>query len=286
MTEPTLLDAWRNWTPRSGWQCYPDDEARLKRLAATKVAPVNLDWDGLVGEPAFGSKDSRLHLTLVPIPFLGNLETAKVVVLLQNPGFAPTDYYGEFKVPGFRDLLLKNLRGDLKNDDYPFFFLDPTLAWHGGFTWWQEQLGSVIDVMTDASTSHLKARRNLAKGLACIELMPYHSESGVVSKAFLDKLPSAKLARNYLWGPLVARAKKADVTIVAARHVDPWGFERSAEPGKFNIPLGLNSDSCVIYRTKQARRASLSATSRGGRAILLAMGVPLDRIPKSKNQPR
>ena len=283
MSEPTLQDAWSNWTPGPRWNCYSEDERHIEGLHKDKVTPDNLDWERLVVDTSFGAEDRRLHLNLTPIPFLGDLERAKVVILLQNPGLSPTDYYGEFKVDGFQQLLLKNLRSELRNTDYPFLFLNPALAWHGGWSWWHRQLGSVIEVMAGAlDMTYMEARKSLARSIACIELMPYHSKSRVVPDTFVAELPSANVARTYMNGLLVKRAQEREVTIVAARHLGPWGFVRSSTNGEFEPPANLSNDSCVLYGTKLARSASLSAASAGGRAILLAMGVPRDHIPEPK----
>jgi hypothetical protein len=279
---PTLLDAWSSWTPGPRWKCYCCDEEHLKGIDG-RIAPDSFDWDRFVAEQTFGRDDLRLHLNLTPIPFLGNPDKAKVVILLQNPGLSPTDYYGEFKVAGFQERLLKNLRGELSNDEYPFLFLDPQLSWHGGYGWWQKQLRSVIEVMSKVrGMAYVDARRELAQGIACIELMPYHSKSGFVSATFVANLPSANLARNYLQESLVPRAKNGEVVIIVPRHVAPWGFNRSSKPGEFEPPAGLSSDSCVLYGTELARSASMSATSPGGAAILRAFEVPPDRIPTAE----
>ena len=69
--------------------------------------------------------DTRFHLGLVPAPFAGDIGRAKVIVLLLNPGPEPDDYFGEHKVPGFRDRLICNLRQDFSRTECPFVYLDP-----------------------------------------------------------------------------------------------------------------------------------------------------------------
>ena len=44
------------------------------------------------------------------MPFVGDLQSADVFLVLLNPGLGPLDYYGEEKnEPGYREALLANL---------------------------------------------------------------------------------------------------------------------------------------------------------------------------------
>lgn len=69
-------------------------------LLQHKVAS-NSTWEEYVEAVESGKCDNKLHLGLMPIPFLGNVANARVILLLQNPGLAACDYFAEFKVEGF-----------------------------------------------------------------------------------------------------------------------------------------------------------------------------------------
>ncbi len=51
-----------------------------------------------MADPNFGGSRKRLHLSLIPQPFCGNVYSARVVILALNPGLNPLDYFGEYCV--------------------------------------------------------------------------------------------------------------------------------------------------------------------------------------------
>lgn len=255
-----LLSCWRAFKPIGLDRVLEVDADSIACLIDRLRTPTGYGWKDYVADPLTGAGgDTRLHLSLMPIPFLGNLETARVVVLYQNPGLSSTDYFGEFEVQGFSDRLLANLRGELAETEYPFLFLDPSISWHGGFKWWNDKLRGVIHALAQRSNmSYSNARRLLAKHLAAIELVPYHSQSFGLPGQWVKQLRSAKLARDYVHGPLLMRARKGATRIIVTRQVDAWGLKRE-------LPF------VEVYDPSHARRGSLSTDSLGGKVILAAL---------------
>lgn len=255
-----FLSQWRAFKPSSTVNILEADVDGIRNLRSNCVTAPEYGWTQFIQDPQHGAeKDGRLHLSLTPIPFLGNIETAKVVVLLLNPGLGATDYYGEFRVPGFKDKLLANLRGDLSKHDYPFMFLDPAISWHGGFKWWNDKLRSVIfKIAEQKGTDYATARQLLSRHLGAIELVPYHSEKFLLTEKQLDQLSSVDLARSYVHGPLSLRARSGLTRIVVTRKADVWGL-KSAPP------------FIDVYDSKLARSGSLSIQSSGGNSIFQAL---------------
>ena len=199
-----------------------------------------------------------MHLGLYPMPFVGNLECAKVVVLLLNPGLAPTDYFGEYEVPGYRDRLVANLNQRGFDRPYPFFFLDPSLAWHSGYDWWHSKLHGVISELSRRwVVTYALARARVASEIAALELIPYHSEVFTLPISLRDRLQSVQVARAYTQDVLVPKAARGDVTLVVTRHVRTWGVK----PGS----------NVVIYEGTETRGARISPGSRGGDQIIAAL---------------
>ena len=64
-------------------------------------------------------------LSLLPVPYGGDLQVAEIFVLLLNPGFAFADYYAETRVPEYRHRLERTLAQDFDGTDFPFLWLDP-----------------------------------------------------------------------------------------------------------------------------------------------------------------
>ena len=215
-------------------------------------------WRAYSEAADFGAgKDQRFHLGLYPLPFIGNLERAKVVLLLLNPGLGADDYYGEYEVAGFRDRLRANIRQDVTTK-YPFFLLDPDLAWHSGYTWWHGRLQEIISELSRAWTvSHAEARKRVAHEIAALELVPYHSASYGLAPSAQSRLHSATLARKYCDEVLVPRCADGNVTLIVTRRVKDWGVDA----GK----------GAVIYEKSEPRAALIGPQSRGGRRMLEAL---------------
>ena len=192
--------------------------------------------------------DKKLHLSLLPQPYQGNLENAEVIVLLKNPGFSPSDYIAE-ENPEYRQSIIETIRQERRSH----MFLDPKWAWTGGFTWWESKLRKVTCIIAREKFkgNYSKALADLAKRIASLELVPYHSKSFSGS----TQMASARAARRF--------AKEASSnpgrTIIVTRAVGDW-----------DVGDGPN---IITYQRGQTRGASLGPESRGGRAILSCYGL-------------
>jgi hypothetical protein len=173
----SLLTAWHDWKFGSPPFFLAGDE--VLGFQPNNCSVLHATWESLTGTPDFGAPDEkRFHLSLVPVPFIGDVEHSKIVILLQNPGLDPADYFGEFKVPGFRARLIDNLRQDFSRTEYPFVCLDPDFSWHSGYRYWHEKLQGIIAVLAEKwHLDYADARLHMAKIIACIELVSYHSVS-------------------------------------------------------------------------------------------------------------
>lgn len=198
--------------------------------------------------------DRRLHLGLLPMPFVGDLRRATTYLLLLNPGLSPTDYYGEYEVPAYRDALVRNLKQD-HVASAPFLFLDPQFAWHSGFQWWHRKLAGVITHLSEVwKVPFAEARRRVASKTAAIEMVPYHSSAFKDVGRWVRDLPSARAARAFVHETVLPRVRAGQATVIVTRQAKQWGI--AEEPG------------VVVYSGADAQGAHLTPQSRGGRAII------------------
>jgi hypothetical protein len=245
-----LLSAWKQFQPDRAPYLLPGDEGVLHER---HLYCRHAGWDGFVTDPEFGAPGkSQLHLDLLPIPFVGRLETASVFLLMLNPGFGPHDYFGEYTVPEYRAALLDNLRQDRSTS---FLFLEPRFSWHGGYGYWHAKLWNVIAAFAKrADISYGDARHFFQSHIAALELAPYHSVNFSLPGRVLNSLRSVQLARAFVHEELVPRAKAGECLVVVTRAVKNWQLPRHR--------------NVVAYTASEARGAHLSAKSRGGAAIL------------------
>jgi hypothetical protein len=195
---------------------------------------------GLLSRTAF-------HLSLLPQPYHGDLDNAEILLLLINPGLSACDYHAEHNYPAFREDLIASIRQERRDH----LFLNPKWAWTSGFMWWESKLRDVARLIaSERFDGHYgRALADLARRVASIELVPYHSFNFGGSK----KLASADAARRFVASVDPGR------TVIVTRSVADWGLP--------------DAPHIIKYPATHARSASLGLTSMGGRAILERYGI-------------
>ena len=249
-----LVKAWMKWRPSRGPQILHGDEILLEpRTAARFTAPYR-SWESFLARHDFGN-DRRLHLSLLPQPFFGNIDSAPVVILTLNPGLSPIDYYSERFVPAYRRALLANLKLARRHSRFPNLCLDPRFSWHGVFTYWHRRLAGLIDAFAAGSgLRRVDALSFFSNSIATLELVPYHSSSYGLTDRVVRSLRSVKLARAFVADVLMPRARAGRTLLVVARKAGHWGIPRTK--------------GVIVYKAAETRAAHLTPRSRGGQAIL------------------
>ncbi len=146
---------------------------------------------------------SHLRTDVLPDAYLGNLEKAKVVFLLLNPGFQERDI--NICVPGSQYFDQNKLSLQQKSKP-PFYVLGNKFKDSGGYEWWTKKLKSIINAGISIET--------LSEKIVCIQYFPYHSEK---YKHYAKTLPS----QEYSFG-LVRKAIQQKKKIVLMRSEKLW----------------------------------------------------------------
>ena len=95
------------------------------------------DHRQFISSDRFAQKDDKsFHLSLLPVPYQGNLETADIFILLLNPGLGLHDYYTNDDTM-HSECLRHIIRQKLNGVKSPFLSLDPQFSWSG----WVSVLG-------------------------------------------------------------------------------------------------------------------------------------------------
>jgi hypothetical protein len=251
-----LIELWQKCPLDTPPFVLADDRAEIP----SKTFSTYPSLDDYISSPTFGQKnDTSLHVGLLPVPYVGNLQKASVFILMLNPGISPGDYFAEQKVEQFRETYVRNLRQENTNDDFPFLFLDPRFAWHPGFEYWQGKFDNIAQELANKKKiPYGEALKLLAHNLACLELIPYHSKSFGAS-SLLKRLPSARAMLEYVHEILIPKAQSNDAIIIATRSGQNW-----------NLPKHKN---IVVYEGGETRSAHLTLKSRGGKVIAKHLGL-------------
>lgn len=250
MSKNTFIKGWRACSFSEPPYVFPGDKELLDKHP-NRVSK-HLSFEDFVESDDFGpGAEKKLHLGLLPAPYSGNLDKASIFVLLLNPGFSPVDYYAEHKSKEFRDALLRNLRQENANDEYPFRSLDPQFSWRNKY--WTQKFQGILGKLSQ-QMSYRDALKLLAHNVACIQFIPYHSKSFDLPSSVQKNLASSKAAVDYVKQVLEPRAAKKDALIIVARKGKKWGLTQS--------------DNIIVYEGSETLSAHLTPGSRGGDAII------------------
>ena len=211
-----------------------------------------------------------IHFSLLPQPFIGDVLNAEIYILTLNPGFGCGDYEANYREPGFREVLLGNMRQQKPSGVLPFFFLDPKFDWHGGYHYWFSQLAQTICEIAQCRklTPNLPwkerfedARNMLGRKLAVVELVPYHSATSGGLGNLPDKLHSTRLAIKFVNEHVAPKVINGDAIVISVRQVKWWDQALGTNPQ-------LQNGIIRYDRLGEARGARLDPNSRGGQAII------------------
>jgi hypothetical protein len=103
MVSIDLLQSWRQWASGDPPYLLDLDRPHFDRpRSQSAIAPFR-DWRSAYTDSSFEAPgDTKVHLSLVPKPFCGDVANATIYLLLLNPGLGPWDYYGEMEVAEYR----------------------------------------------------------------------------------------------------------------------------------------------------------------------------------------
>lgn len=174
-----------------------------------------------------------LHLELLPQPFLGNPETANVLILLLNPGYTSSETTIELKSSS----LQKAIRESLDPEKSRLFFLEDDFDWTAGGRWWASKISSILNAGV--------SKEDIYRNLAVVEYFPYHSAE------FNMKTDAPLPSQEYTF-EAVRRAMARGATILLMRG-DKWWL--SAIPELADYPNKVKPNS--------ARNAVLSEKNLG-----------------------
>jgi len=246
-----LIDAWRGFTPADAPFVLPADQPLLQALEGRPGIVVHRSLAEYTASAGFGAADDRrLHLGLLPVPYVGVVETASIYLLMLNPGLSAADYFAEWQEASYGQALVENLAGQS-----PFLCLNPTFAWHPGFAYWHGKLGGVLRRLASATgIPYQTVLDAVAHKLCVLQLLPYHSPSFGVPRQLLERLPSCQLVRSFVSDVVVPRARDGSAVVVVTRQADLW-----------NVPADC---SPVVYSGPATRAAHLTPDSQGGQRML------------------
>jgi hypothetical protein len=148
-----------------------------------------------------GNDRRSLRLDIKPEPYIGSLE-APILLLYLNPGYTADDVRLH-QHPDGKELWWANIHQSLS--DFPFYLLDPRIAWAPGAQWWRRKLKILCALAGD---------RTVSQNILCVEYFAYHSKK---DPRFPGIVPSQEFGFH-----LVDRAIDRGALILIARSGRAW----------------------------------------------------------------
>lgn len=114
------------------------------------------------------------RLEVFPVPYVGDPNKAKVVLLGLNPGFIEHDIEVYETDPEFNRQSLKTLTF---SSNPPFFYFNNKFTYTGGYKWWSKILGECIRKF---------GLDTVSEKFMCLQYIPYHSVTFKNSPKYLE----------------------------------------------------------------------------------------------------
>ena len=117
----------------------------------------------------------KIRLEIMPAPFMGNVQTSPIVLLMLNPGYdkeeVSNDYYKEY-TPYWKN----EIQHISSIPELPLFCLDEKYITYSNY--WAKKLKPLTSI---------SSREKVAKSISLIQFFPYHSKKfNAISKKILN----------------------------------------------------------------------------------------------------
>lgn len=240
-----LIDFWRRFDANGRKPCVHEDDLDAMRNPRTMQTDIDMSSDSRFFELTTPEQKNCFHLSLSPVPYMGNLRSADIFLLMINPSAGYTDYCTNAD-PAFRQALAHTLKQDIKEGENACLALNPQHCGSSWFCYYEQLLGPILsEYATDTGAgAHLNYRQalgELSRRVAILELVPYYSASAdQITNRFLRDLTSAQKAKKAAQD-LRKKAQECDATVMA-RGASMWDLGDAEKI--IRLPRqGLNSEA-------------------------------------------
>jgi len=233
-----LVDHWKTYKPKRSFPKFhlkDEDEINAKSINEINVCSVSayLNAHNL----------NKIHAALQPVPYVGNLQTADLFLLMINPSVALGSYGTQSKKE-----FQKELTKERHQTRSSCLALDPAFWWTSWFTYYNDLFGpSFKEMIKTTKKTYHQTLLEAASRTAILELVPYFSGSAQSVEGIESRLVSTTLAKRAAT-EICERANKGDASVVIRwSGRDRWGLGEIEESEYIGLSEGRNGLS------KQAR---------------------------------
>lgn len=214
-----LIHHWRSYDPLdSKVQVHQKDTANLHSSGVTAAT-----LEAFLSSPR---EDSHLfHLALSPVPYVGDIESADIILLMLNPSLGPADY-GTNCDPSFQNVLNKTRRQENLDRAYPCFALDPKYWNTSWFAYYEKLFRKTLwHHAIDKDITYGEALRHLSSRLAILELVPYYSADATQIRPALTKYLTSSQYAISAANEYAKKAEEGNATVIVRWGKDKWKLQ-------------------------------------------------------------
>jgi hypothetical protein len=215
-----LISFWNNETSN----VHKDDR---EAMSVRRSVPPEVNSPSSFFESTSTTHENHFHLSLSPAPYMGNLRTADIFLLMINPTVGYSDYCTDSD-QRFRAALARTREQDFKEGELGCLALNPEFCSSSWFYYYERLFSTILwKYASIKAVTYLRALQELSRRLAILELVPYYSKSaGQINKKFVGGLPSARKAIKAA-KELQVKATHEDATVIVRWKGNIWEFENT-----------------------------------------------------------
>lgn len=166
------------------------------------------------------SLQRKLHGNLFPLPYMGNLDQARVFILFGNPSLGARSYAHEHLNKYVVSLHIQNLKGNCKS----FMSLDPGLDGKGGNKYWRRVFKRLAKEIASAKRiDRDESYALIAERVAVLEACAYRSYRSPGN--WTKGIPSSKLIREFVDDNVLPRVATREALVLVWRRAGFWRVE-------------------------------------------------------------
>ena len=254
-----LKNFWKNY---NSYKLHPEDENylgqnKLKYCLEISIEELRAKYGSDLKsdntrEKFINDKQNRNKIlnNLFVVPFFGDVENAKIYILMGNPGFHTGDYIDEIEDKKYIELLKENL----KLNSNTFTCLKDEAFNTGGFRYWSNRgrIPKISKFLTSLNNqSSLKNYEFVKKSICVVESIAYHSCNKPNDELY--NLPSSKLTKRLVNEYIQQRVDDNKAMCFVWRSVKFWNMKSHnnllvRDPKQAQLAVFKNNEAEVMAK--------------------------------------
>ena len=252
-----LKEFWSKYIP---YKLHPDDENYLGISKSKYCLELSINQlrnrygndlkSDIVNESFASNKSNRKKImsNIFAIPFLGDVENARVYILMGNPGFETGDYVDEIENANYIQLLKNNINLKSKN----FICLEDMAINTGGYKYWYDNRRMLKILKLLDNMNNLTTQENfeyLKNSICIIQSVAYHSCKKPDKELY--NLPSSLYTKKLVNEYVQKRIEQKDSLCFVWRSATFWNLRETENliersPKKAQLAGFINDEAPLI----------------------------------------